>query len=161
MTQELRDDSRLTHASDIRRFVIGGKALFTIRLADGKHHTYKVQSVKQDRHANWSTNNQNRTRYFVSALYGPDNSGDYFYIGMIFRESENRSNFASTVKSRAKPGSPVFDTFARLWTSIEVTGTIPSDMQFYHAGRCGFCGRLLTHPESLASGIGPECSGKG
>jgi hypothetical protein len=30
-----------------------------------------------------------------------------------------------------------------------------------HIGRCGRCGRTLTHEESRAQGIGPECASKG
>jgi hypothetical protein len=28
----------------------------------------------------------------------------------------------------------------------------------HHEGKCGRCGRLLTVPSSIESGIGPECS---
>lgn len=34
---------------------------------------------------------------------------------------------------------------------------IPDKLQFYHTGRCGYCGRPLTDPESMARGIGPTC----
>ena len=33
-------------------------------------------------------------------------------------------------------------------------------VQVWHEGRCGKCGRKLTVPESLTSGLGPECAGR-
>lgn len=161
MIDYLKPEAQLSSASDVRRFILGGKAIFTLQFRDGSHTTYKVQSAKRESRSNWSTGNQDKTRYFVSALYGSDNANDYFYIGMIFRESNGRNNFAATAKSGAKPGSIVFDRFNLLWQTLESTNSLPEVVRFFHAGRCGFCGRLLTHPESLASGIGPECSGKG
>ncbi len=34
---------------------------------------------------------------------------------------------------------------------------MPPGVEIYHHGRCGNCGRILTHPESIKRGIGPEC----
>ena len=31
-------------------------------------------------------------------------------------------------------------------------------LEVWHEGRCGRCNRALTVPESIASGIGPECA---
>lgn len=30
----------------------------------------------------------------------------------------------------------------------------------FHSGRCGVCGRLLSNPESVERGIGPDCASK-
>lgn len=38
-------------------------------------------------------------------------------------------------------------------------GVIPPSLEVWHEGRCGRCGRALTVPESIASGIGPVCEG--
>ena len=35
-------------------------------------------------------------------------------------------------------------------------GSMPANVEINHEGRCGRCGRALTVPESVASGIGPE-----
>jgi hypothetical protein len=33
-------------------------------------------------------------------------------------------------------------------------------LEVWHEGRCGRCGRRLTVPESIESGLGPECATK-
>jgi hypothetical protein len=33
-------------------------------------------------------------------------------------------------------------------------------VEFWHEGKCCRCGRKLTVPASIASGIGPECATK-
>jgi hypothetical protein len=35
---------------------------------------------------------------------------------------------------------------------------LPGGYKIHHEGRCGKCGRLLTVPESVETGIGPECA---
>ena len=37
---------------------------------------------------------------------------------------------------------------------------IPEHLEIFHEGRCCACGRKLTTPESILSGIGPECAKK-
>jgi hypothetical protein len=34
------------------------------------------------------------------------------------------------------------------------------ELAVYHEGRCGACGRRLTTPESISSGLGPVCAGR-
>jgi rRNA maturation endonuclease Nob1 len=33
-------------------------------------------------------------------------------------------------------------------------------MDVYHLGRCGKCGKALTEPESISTGLGPICGGR-
>jgi Family of unknown function (DUF6011) len=41
----------------------------------------------------------------------------------------------------------------RVWNDLP----LPEGYRLHHEGRCGRCGRLLTVPESITSGYGPEC----
>lgn len=34
---------------------------------------------------------------------------------------------------------------------------LPDFIEVWHEGKCGKCGRTLTVPSSIATGIGPEC----
>ena len=38
--------------------------------------------------------------------------------------------------------------------------TEAKSLEIWHEGRCGRCGRKLTVPSSIESGIGPECASK-
>ena len=37
---------------------------------------------------------------------------------------------------------------------------LPEPARIFHMGRCGRCGRALTVPSSIESGLGPECAAK-
>ena len=126
---------------DQLKFMLAGNATFTLRSEKtGKRYTYKIQKAK------------NGGVWFVKLLTGPDNQSSYTYLGMI-----KNNRFSLTSKSRLTLDSaPVagIEWFVRK----NAQGTSASSVQMFHAGRCGRCNRVLTVPESLAAGIGPECS---
>lgn len=116
---------------------------YTVQLADG-HVTLRVE--RRGETAKFAPGEQ-----IVARLTGPQNTSDY--QGVAF----------------AKPG-PRFMTWkrfrgdARLADALAVLAGDPKAAALGYAresGRCYLCGRLLTTPESLDSGIGPVCASKG
>ena len=161
MTEVLETQGMLMFPAEIRRYIMGGNSTFTlVSKKTGQRFTYKVKSQVADRNKNWSTGNQDKSMYFVSLLTGPDNASSYSYIGLMRKQNDGSYKFDSTSKSRAKKGSPSFDAFAFVWNAIENGATFPQGVEFYHEGSCCVCGRKLTVPESVATGIGPECASK-
>ena len=50
---------------------------------------------------------------------------------------------------------------ARYWRLHGRTDTAEAlEAELVAAGRCRICGRILTDPESIAAGIGPDCRSK-
>jgi len=142
--------AHLSTAQRALQFITGGNATFTLRSkATGARYTYKVRRAKDNpAYAN------NGVVYFVSLLSGPDNTGDYVYIGMI-----KHNVFQLTRKSHMNNDSIPVKALA--WSLRRLVGGIlPAELEIWHAGKCGRCGRTLTVPESVASGFGPECAGK-
>ncbi len=131
---------------DLKRaleFIFAGKAFFTIKSnVTDKHFTYKIESPK---------NNDNV--HFVSLLTGTDNENNYTFFGTIFNKKEFRHGKKSTIKPESK-GVIAFN-----WVFKNIlSDTIHDKITFYHEGCCCKCGRKLTHPESIETGIGPECA---
>jgi Family of unknown function (DUF6011) len=62
-------------------------------------------------------------------------------------------------KSRVGREAPSAKAFDWAWRAL-TKGTMPANLEVWHEGRCGRCGRKLTVPESIARGIGPECAGR-
>lgn len=150
---------RLAFPGEIRSYVMGGNSTFTlVSKATGVRLTYKVKSAPEDRAKNWSTGNQDRRTFFVSVLTGPDNDGDYLYIGILKLHGDNHYDFVHTAKSPSRD-SKSFATFKWFWNLLEHGCRISDGVEFWHEGRCCVCGRKLTVPESVADGIGPECKG--
>lgn len=123
-----------------RSYITGGNATVTIMSGKtGTRFTYKVTASKPDA--------GQMPIFFVGLLSGPDNERDYRYIGIV-----TASGFRWTRKSTVTETAPSFQAFAwlsRHWESDQV--------EIWHEGRCGRCGRKLTVPDSIASGFGPEC----
>lgn len=137
--------SRMLDAADALRFILAGNATVTLRnAATESRFTYKIQ-VPQDP-------DPTRPVYFVKLLNGPDNTADYQYLGAIFGRS-----FRLTQKSRIGPDAPSYILFRFVFEGL-VRGDLNSSYEVWHEDRCGRCGRVLTVPESIATGIGPDCA---
>lgn len=136
---------RLTTSTVVRDFVLAGNAILTIESGHtGQRFTYRVRQPKTP------------GPHFVQLLTGPDNTSSYTFLGTIF---EGRTY----VHSRKSPvGEKATSVVAWTWLwSLLVSGReLPDALGVYHEGRCGRCGRVLTVPESLTIGLGPECQAK-
>jgi len=93
--------------------------------------------------------------WFASLLTGQSNEDDYTYIGFV---KADQATLIAGRKGNAE--HPAFKAIAWFLHQLALTGEIPIDAEFWHEGRCCRCGRTLTVPTSIASGIGPECASR-
>ena len=128
-------------ASDAKKFILAGNAVLTIESRKtGTHYTFRIRKSKDS------------DVYFVGLLGGPDNTSDYRYLGAILADK----SYVHGRKSRIGSDAPSAKAFS--WAYKQITeGRIPESLHVYHAGFCGRCGRPLTVPQSLRTGLGPEC----
>ena len=132
-----------------REFVLAGKAIFSVKNDKGQHYTFKIIHQKG--------NDQFPPVWFIFLLTGPDNTSDYTYMGKIDAET---GKVILTAKSKYSADSlpvKVADFGLRI---IYGKQALPAGYGINHEGYCGRCARLLTVPESVESGIGPECAKK-
>ncbi len=123
-------------------FILAGNARFTLEsLETNRRYTYRASLSDDKRLA------------FVSLLTGPDNEGDYSYLGII---PTGLKAFRLTAKSKMNLESGPVKALSWALTNFE-RGTMPIKLRFFHEGRCCRCGRALTVPASIESGWGPEC----
>jgi len=95
---------------------------------------------------------EGKTLHFVSVLTGPDNTSSYSFLGTIFDDTNYRHGRKSRVSDQAQSAKAFDWFFRRVIAEREFTPAV-----VHHEGRCGRCGRVLTVPESVESGFGPEC----
>ena len=143
-------------------FVTAGRAIFTLSMPDafvaansGCKDRYTFKVVHKPASEKWPE------AFFVNLLSGPDNTSDYQPLGKLNPDTGAVRLVKSTKMTDASwPVRLVRRVFARLWAdqgqAIEDAG-----FELRHAGRCGRCGRLLTVPESIETGLGPVCASKG
>lgn len=119
---------------------------YTVKFADGSHVTLRINriSAKQSR--------DGKPHRYASYLCGPINTLDYRRFAAV-----NANTFR------------VFSngTFQKQVAALEVLmgATLDNQTAFGKAyakaaTRCYRCGKLLTEPESIESGIGPICAGR-
>lgn len=133
---------RLVDPNAALTFMMAGNSTITLRSErTGSRFTYKIKQSGDGR------------VWFVNLLRGPDNESDYIYIGIVDTEWVFRRGQKSKVSADA-PSAKAFN-----WTMQHLVQkqAIPDNLEIWHEGRCGRCGRKLTVPESVERGIGPEC----
>ena len=125
-----------------KKHLFAGNSILTFKNnGTGKHFTFKVKKAKEG------------DLYFVSFLSGPDNDHNYRYLGII----SNKKYFKLTKASKVGQESVVYKAFSWIFDKLSSNVLFPNDLEIWHSGVCGRCGRTLTHPESIETGIGPVC----
>lgn len=140
-----------------KSFILAGRAVFSVEIpekhrVEGKqaHYTYRVDRVEATER--WPES------YFVKVLTGPDNTADYTYLGKLddftgqVRTTQASKNFENSYRLKI-----LNRILARVWADDHAAYE-QFGFRVHHEGSCGRCGRTLTVPESVESGIGPECT---
>lgn len=131
-------------------FVTAGNAIFTVHNDKGDHYTFKVRSKSHDHYG---------TTWFVNLLTGPDNESDYTYVGILDKDSGSvRLTKKSKLTDDSKPVKVIRWALKLLWAKKP----LPAGYGIHGEGRCGRCGRTLTHPDGISPeghrfGFGPHC----
>lgn len=121
------------------------------RRSTGDHRTFRIKTYKQG---------PLEGKRVVSLLSGPDNENHYQGFGFV---SEDGTKINVWRKHRGQDGHcSAYD-----WYAIyieQLTGGSPEWLQQFDIQaekRCAVCNRKLTNPESLLTGVGPECGNRG
>jgi Family of unknown function (DUF6011) len=151
--------AQITRAEDVRRFVLAGRAVFTlVSRKTGQRFTYRVTRPDGDDSV------PPKNIWFVGVLTGQDNTGDYAYLGQVWppRGSQVPGRLEFTHGCKAKVHPEALSAVAARWffDNLLGHGEVSSSVEFWHEGTCCRCGRPLTVPESIRLGVGPECADK-
>jgi hypothetical protein len=128
------------------KFILAGRAVFTIFNDKDNWYTYKV--TKKD------------SCYFVSLLSGPK---EYVYLGMLpSKNGQPVSGLKLTKASKMRDDSTPVKVFRWALNLIWAKKPFPEGYGARSEGKCGRCGRSLTaepgvNPEGERYGFGPVC----
>ncbi len=129
------------------RFMLAGKAHVTFQSRKtGVRFTYRITEAP-DQHYD-----RRRPPHFVAVLTAPDH---YEYLGCVY----DRRAYSHGRKSRVDREAPSAIAFTWVWSRL-TAGEMHPELAVYHEGRCGRCGRRLTTPKSIETGLGPVCAGR-
>lgn len=143
----IADLSMPLSGSNVVAFALAGHATMTVEsVATGARFTYRI------------TAKEGRGLHFVSVLTGPDNTRNYAFIGTIVYGLTFRHSPKSTLSAEAS----AVKAWSWFWSKAAINALPgPDVVRVYHMGACGRCGRPLTTPESIRTGLGPVCAEKG
>lgn len=88
----------------------------------------------------------------VDLMTGSDNVSDFTFLGTLRGE-----NVIVSPKTRVAGEKAVLAEKVLNWTIAHAQKDDLRTVRVLHEGKCGRCGRKLTVPESIDTGLGPEC----
>jgi hypothetical protein len=132
--------------------------IYTIRnRSTGEHRTFRVKTQPDD--SNFAPGKR-----VVGLLIGPDNGSNYRRFAFV---DDNGIHVWTKCRSTRPGRKSDYEYYAMaLWgltspNDNEATRAWHQKYDIQVAKHCVRCNRLLTHPESLLTGIGPDCAGRG
>lgn len=139
----LNSELQMTEVTAIRSFILAGKSIWTLQSKNtGKHYTYRCRLFGETKDKPVP-----QKIWWIDIL---SSGGKFEYLARLKNGSVHIKNGTEITK----PVDAVEWFLRRIWhEKVEVL----QEVNFYHANLCGRCGRLLTTPESVKMGIGPEC----
>jgi hypothetical protein len=139
---------KLTEPAQALQFLLAGKAVVTLKSTKtGNHLTFKVKATK-DAGANGPS-------HFVAIRTGGAGEKNFAYLGFL----KGGRQYVHGRKSKIDQSDTRVRAFRFVHTRL-LWNEMPPNCEIWHEGTCGRCGRALTDPTSIASGVGPECATK-
>jgi len=151
-TDTMTDHTHKLATDAVLAFLKGGKATVTLlNLETEGRHTYRLNAPGET-----AAERREAGIVFVSVLTGPENTSHYTYIGVLVRSS---GEFKLTKGSRLPMSDKRVAGFSWLARQArnETLDRFPH-VEVRHHNHCGACGRKLTTPRSIDSGLGPICA---
>jgi hypothetical protein len=136
---------KITDTREALKFMFAGKSIFTfINTKTENRFTYKIKSAKDS------------NLFFVSVLTTNSDSehrelSSYDYIGTCVE-----GNYKHGKKSLVSSDAQSVRVFEFMLDKLK-SDSLSDFLEVWHEGFCGKCGRRLTVPSSILTGIGPDC----
>lgn len=128
----------------ILEFITGGNAIFTIKNElKGTRFTYKFKKNNKNTNVFW---------VYVLCMANNESSKSYKFLGGF----SIAKGFLHSQQAQIKIGNVSVKSVNWFCKKL-LKRDFPDNFGFYHMSHCARCGRMLTTPESIINGYGPEC----
>lgn len=133
-----------------------------VSLASKQRKTFRVSRAPERKGLLGARERRGRNKdliWFVSQLTGPDNNLSYTYLLCISAKGNDDVPVLKLTKKSPIAGYDHEAVAAFQWLFKNATMEIDQLQQciLLKACNCARCGRLLTVPESIVLGVGPNC----
>lgn len=138
------------------QFMLAGCSEFI--LVSGKTGTklrYKLDKKLSTQNLNTNSSDEDQFIYWLNT---GEKSGTLIYGGVLFFDSnDNQFKFGKGARGN------LLKTDIRIKSLLYVLNNLYKNntqinVKIYHVGKCGKCGKKLTDPVSILTGLGPHCA---
>jgi hypothetical protein len=140
---------KLTDVTHLQKFLLGGKAEFTIINNNSKNrYTYKFLRSESDTGV-----------YFIRIVYEDRKNYYLGFFRVMFRPvmTVQTARISQTIEDCDRQA---FEIISLLLIILYGQNRMPIGVEIQYNGRCSVCNRVLTNPKYVEIGIGPECLSK-
>lgn len=139
---------------DIKEFILGGKADFTIlqestERTPEQQYKYRVTIPKD-------TEPSTTPVWYVSAELDSSNSGVEIDGKNLKYQGYLKRDLSFNIGAKGIEDYNQKSINGLIWV-LRHASNLPSAVHIYHHGKCSVCGRKLTDAKSLKCGVGPTC----
>lgn len=132
-------------------YMLAGKSEFILHSSKtNQDFTYRLtRKTSKD-----SKEGDNKYIYFLNVKMGHQ----WVYAGVLWFDLENGNyRFAKGQKGQIDASDINIRSLLFVMNKLQIN-QIPMYCSVFHTGKCGLCGKKLTTPESILTGLGPSCS---
>lgn len=136
---------------DALQFVVGGNAYFILKSKrTGVELSYHIYPPK-------SHDKEKPGVLWVNVLVTSSTHSEYKYIGFM-KVLEGKWEYYYSFRTEAVLATATSVAAFKWFMKLLYSGNYSNNLEIFHQGRCCRCGRELTTPQSILSGIGPRCN---
>jgi len=132
-----------------------GATFTVVNEATGNRITLRTRKPKMTDKDKAAGRDENTLPVFVDVMDGCDNESHFSFVGTLRGGRLALSAKAKAKQADAKRAKVILD-----WTIAAAERENLRTVRVLHEGCCGRCGRKLTVPESIDTGLGPECGNR-
>lgn len=154
----------LPHTDTTLAFLLAGRCYVTLeQIADEVRHTYFVEQkvekglVDDPKHPGQKVETivKRFDFWFVSLVKGAIGDTKPVYLGVIDPQAFRTTK--GTAKNQLATAENV-NLFGDILRDLRVKKSNAHKVRIWHCNRCGRCGRDLSVPSSILTGLGPTCA---
>lgn len=132
-----------------------GATFTVVNEATGNRITLRTRKPKMTDSDKEAGRAESTLPVFVDVMDGCDNVSHFSFVGTLREGRLVISRNAAAEWRDSKRAKTILD-----WTLAAAERENLRTVRVLHEGRCGRCGRKLTVPESIDTGLGPECGNR-
>lgn len=129
-------------------YMLAGKSEFVLHSSKtNQDFTYRLTRKESEK-------DENKYIYFLNVKMGHQ----WLYAGVLwYDDNTNSYKFAQGRSGKIEASDINIKSLLFVMNKLQLE-QIPLHCTVFHTGKCGVCGKKLTTPESILTGIGPTCS---